>query len=278
VQVGRHSTLSPVKDSYAADGVVLVRGLLDPAWVARLAAAIDRAMANPGPQAIEFNDRGSPGRFFGDMFMWQRDADFRAAFFETAAAAAAGQLMGARHVHLFYDQIFAKEPGTPRRTPWHQDAPYWPVTGDMLATVYLALDPIDAENGGVEYIAGSHRWATDYAPAPFREGGTAARRYVKSPLPSLPDIDGNRGALDIRSFDLAPGDAVIFHARLIHGASGNASATRRRRTLALRFAGDDVRWKPHSGTFKMLRMANLPLGAPLSGPLFPILWRAEVTP
>lgn len=271
--------LSPeLVDRFMADGVVVVRDLLDADWVARMAAAVDRAMAHPGPQAIEFNDRGSPGRFFGDMFMWRSDPAFRAAFFETVAARTAGRLMGASHVHLFYDQIFAKEPGTPRRTPWHQDAPYWPVTGDMLATVYLALDPIDPGNGGVEYIAGSHRWATDYAPAAFREGGAAARRYVKSPLPPLPDIDGQRATLDVRSFSLAPGDAVIFHARLIHGAPGNASPTRRRRTLALRFAGDDVRWQPHSGTFKMLRMANLARGAPLSGPLFPILWRASVTP
>lgn len=35
---------------------------------ARLGAAVDRAMATPGTQAIEFNDCGSPGRFFGDMF------------------------------------------------------------------------------------------------------------------------------------------------------------------------------------------------------------------
>ena len=277
-QAWHPSTPSLLKAAYAADGVVVVRGLLTDHQIRVFAAAIDRAMATPGPQAIEFNDRGSPGRFFGDMFMWQRDADFRAAFFETAAAAAAGELMGAAQVRLFYDQIFAKEPATPRRTPWHQDAPYWPVTGEMLATVYLALDDIDAGNGGVEYVAGSHLRARDFAPAAFREGGSTARRYVKSPLPPLPDIDGTRATLDIRSFTLAAGDAVVFHARLIHGAPGNASATRRRRTLALRFAGDDVRWKPHSGTFKMLRNANLAPGAPLSGPLFPILWRAAVTP
>ncbi len=273
-----HAVPPALPEDFARDGVVVMPGLLDPGWVARLAAAVDRAMTAPGPQAIEFNDRGSPGRFFGDMFMWREDLEFRAAFFDTPAAATAGRLMRAGHVHLFYDQIFAKEPGTPRRTPWHQDAPYWPVTGEMLATVYLALDAIDAGNGGVEYVVGSHRWAGDYAPAAFREGGSAARRYVKSPLPAMPDIEAMRATLDIRSFDLAPGDAVVFHARLIHGAPGNTSATRRRRTLALRFAGDDVRWRPHSGTFKMLRMANLKLGAPLSGPLFPILWRATLSP
>ncbi len=263
------------RDIFARDGVVVRRGLLTAEHVAVLAAAVDRAMASPGPEALDFNDRGGAGRFFGDMFMWLRDRAFRTAFFETRAAAEAGRLMGARHVRLFYDQIFAKEPATPRRTPWHQDAPYWPVTGDMLATVYLALDDIDAGNGAVEYVAGSHRWDRDYAPAPFREGGDQARRYTKSPLPPLPDIDAHRGQLDMRSFVLAPGDAVIFHARIVHGAPGNASADRRRRTVALRFTGDDVRWRPHPGTFRMLRRIALAEGAPLDHQLFPILWRAQ---
>jgi ectoine hydroxylase-related dioxygenase (phytanoyl-CoA dioxygenase family) len=260
-------------ETYQRDGVVVLRHVIDAAQTARFAAAIDRAMATPGPAAIEFNDRGSPGRFFGDMFMWRRDSDFRAAFFETDIAGLAGQLMRAAHVHLFYDQIFAKEPGTPRRTPWHQDAPYWPVTGTMLATAYVALDAIDAANGGVEYVAGSHRWEIDFRQAAFREGGADARRYVASPLDAMPDIDARRDTLDIRCFELIPGDAVFFDARLVHGAHGNHSADRRRRTLALRFAGDDVRWRSHSGAFKQLRAAKLQEGAPLAPPFFPILWR-----
>ena len=47
----------------------------------------------------------------------------------------------------------------------------------------------------------------------------------------------------------APGDAVVFHGRLVHGAGGNASAGRRRRTLALRFAGEDARWREGEAAF-----------------------------
>ena len=261
---------APDPVAYARDGVTVARGLVEPAMVERLGRAVDRAMAAPGEQALDFNDRGSAGRFFGDMMMWRRDADFRAAFFETRVAEVAGGLMGAREVRLFYDQIFAKEPFTAARTPWHQDFPYWPVTGAMLCTAYVALDPIDAGNGAVEYVAGSHRWG-EFRQAPFREGGASARRYVASPLAALPDIDARRGELELRSFALAPGDVVLFDARLIHGAPGNPSA-RRRRTLALRLAGDDVRWRPHRGAFKALLAAGLRPGAPLDGALFPLLW------
>jgi ectoine hydroxylase-related dioxygenase (phytanoyl-CoA dioxygenase family) len=267
----------PEISDYAADGIAVVRALVDAAMVARLAAAVDRAMAAPAKRAIEFNAPGEPGRFFGDMFMWRRDADFRAAFFETDGAAAAGAAMQATRVNLFYDQIFAKEPATPRSTPWHQDYPYWPVTGEQFCTVYIALDPIDADNGGVEYVAGSHRWGTDYRPAAFRAGGEDAARYTESKLAPGPDIDAMRPRLDIRSFALAPGDATIFHGRLIHGAPGNASPTRRRRTLALRFAGDDARWQEGISTFQALRQAKLKTGDPLSAraDLFPVLWEAS---
>ncbi len=263
-------------EAYVADGVAVVRGLVDAAMVARLAAAIDRAMARPAKRAIEFNAPGEAGRFFGDMFMWRRDADFRAAFFETQAAAIAGAAMQSGEVRLFYDQVFAKEPATPRTTPWHQDYPYWPVTGDQFCTVYVALDEIDAENGGVEYVAGSHRWGNDYRPAPFRAGGEDAQRYTNSPLAPGPDIESLRATLDIRRYALAPGDATIFHGRLVHGAPGNASPTRRRRTLALRFAGDDARWQTGINTFQALRKAGLKTGDPLSArpDLFPMLWRA----
>ncbi len=260
--------------TFAEIGVVHVPGVLDAAWVARLAAAIDRAMARPAKRAVEFNAEGEPGRFFGDMFMWRRDPDFRAAFFETPCAALAGAAMAASRVHLFYDQIFAKEPGTARRTPWHQDFPYWPATGDMFSTVYLALDPIDAENGGVEYVAGSHRWGGEYQPAAFRAGGEGAERYRNPDFEAAPDIEARRSELDLRRFDMAPGDAVVFHGKLVHGAGGNASATRRRRTLALRFAGDDVRWREDVPTFKALREAKLKTGDTLDAraDLFPVLW------
>lgn len=261
--------MSARTEAYAQDGVVCARGLLDAGWVARLRAAVDRAMAAPSNDAMEFNAEGEAGRFFGDMFMHRRDADFRAAFFDSPCAALAGEAMDAAEVRLLYDQIFAKMPGTPRRTPWHQDGPYWPLSGDRLCTVYVALDPIDATSGAVAYARGSHR-AEAFRPAPFRAGADAAARYAQSALPELAAPDPE----SLIAFDLAPGDAVVFHANLVHGAGGNKS-NRPRRTLALRFAGEDVRWRTGVSTFRRLRKANLADGAPLSArdDLFPVLWR-----
>ena len=261
--------MSALAEAYARDGVACVRGLLDESWIARLRCAVDRAMATPSNDAMEFNAEGEAGRFFGDMFMHRRDPDFRAAFFDTRCAAIAAEAMGSAAVRLLYDQIFAKAPGTPRATPWHQDGPYWPLSGDMLCTVYLALDPIAQASGAVSYVRGSHRGSA-FRPAPFRAGGETATRYVGSALPELDAPDPET----LVSFDLEPGDAVVFHAHLVHGAGGNSTA-RPRRTVALRFAGEDVRWRAGVSTFRRLRKANLADGAPLSArsDLFPVVWR-----
>ena len=42
-------------------------------------AAIERDLAAPGPNATNFAEGSSAGKFFGDMFMWKSDPDFRAA-------------------------------------------------------------------------------------------------------------------------------------------------------------------------------------------------------
>lgn len=103
------------------------------------------------------------GKFFGDMFMWKSDPDFRAAALESPAPAIAAKLMGSAGADFFYDQLFMKEPGTAHPTPWHQDQPYWPVKGWQITSVWIALDPIDRSNGAVEFIAGA-RMTCDLFP------------------------------------------------------------------------------------------------------------------
>jgi hypothetical protein len=61
----------------------------------------------------------------------------------------------------------------------------------------------------------------------------------------------------------------------LHAAGG---ATTRRRAFSVRFLGDDVthaprRWKT-SPDFPELE-GELPAGAPMEHPLFPVLWKAR---
>ncbi len=153
--------MSPISDpdvaAYDRDGVVCLRGQFESHWIERLRAAVARDLAAPGPNATNFAEGSTAGKFFGDMFMWRSDPDFRAAALESPAPAIAARLMDSSGADFFYDQLFVKEPGTAHPTPWHQDQPYWPVKGWQITSVWIALDPIDRSNGAVEFIAGSHR-------------------------------------------------------------------------------------------------------------------------
>ncbi len=260
--------------TYARDGVVHLAGMFDTDWIARLRAAIDRDMAQPSAMAADFNAPGTPGRFFGDMFMWTWDDDFRAVAFDSPAAAIAAALMGALHAHLFYDQLFVKEPGTTKPTPWHQDHPYWAVKGRQISTVWIALDQISHAAGAVEYVAGSHRWARWFRPVAFKEGNHNDQRYQQADLEPVPDIEAARDQYDIRAWDMAPGDCLVFQALIMHGAPGNRT-TGRRRGLAIRFTGDDARYDPRPGTFQMIREPTLTPGAPMECDLFPRVWPRE---
>ena len=258
--------------AYTADGVVCLRNTFDADWIERLRSAIDRDIAAPGPMAINFAEGSTAGTFFGDMFMWTRDPDFRAVVFESPAPSVAAALLRSSALDFFYDQLFVKEPSTAHPTPWHQDLPYWAVSGTKIASVWIALDPVDRSNGAVEFVIGSHKWTERFRPTAFRQGQVNDRRFQDSPLPPVPDIEGERQRYSIRHWDMQPGDCLVFDAAIVHGAPGNSTPGRRRRGLALRYTGDDVRYDPRPGTFQMLREPELAPGAPMTCSLFPRVW------
>jgi ectoine hydroxylase-related dioxygenase (phytanoyl-CoA dioxygenase family) len=71
---------------------------------------------------------------------------------------------------------------------------------------------------------------------------------------------------------MEPGDCLVFHAMIVHGAPGNSTPGVRRRGLALRYCGADARYDPRPGTFKMVSEPNLKPGAPMNCELFPRVW------
>lgn len=171
------------REIYSSDGVVCLRGIFPLDWIDFMAEAVDAAMADPGPHAEEY-ERDGGGRFFGDLNLWKRHAEFRRFVFDSPAAEIAGRVMGATRVNFFYDQLLVKEPGTAARTPWHQDQPYWAVSGRHVASIWLPFDPVE-KSAAVEYIRGSHTWR-EFNPSHFADG----RGYEGTDLPPCPTSTG----------------------------------------------------------------------------------------
>lgn len=265
--------------AFVRDGATVIRGVVPMAWIERMRGAIDRILADPGAASIEYTAEGKSGRYYGDFFMWMRDADFRAFMMDSPMPDLAAQLMGAESVRFFYDQLLVKEPRTAEPTPWHQDLPYWPVKGNDIMSIWVPFDPATAESGVVHYLAGSHTWGRMFAPQTFGNSSGFSDLYARMGLEPCPDIDAERERHTILHWDMEPGDVLVHHPLTLHYAPGNASATGRRRGLALRYTGPDCRWDDRPGTFiqnpkvrGILPAITLRDGDPLSGDAFPQVW------
>jgi len=86
----------------------------------------------------------------------------------------------------------------------------------------------------------------------------------------MPDIEGRRNDYDIVTFDTEPGDVVVQHLLTVHHAPGNAS-DRRRRAIAVRYAGDDATYAVRRRNPPLPVEHSLRHGDRLDSDLFPAI-------
>lgn len=252
-------------ETYRVDGVVCLRNVLDHGWIERLRDACDRMMETPSAFGGNFNKDSGTGRFFGDLWMWRQDADFRALAFDSPLPDIAAGLMGSRKVNLVWDQLLVKEPDTPLESPWHQDQPYAWADGRQNVSFWVPLDPVTLENGAVEFVRGSHDGPWFQAKSFHPD-----RKYESDDYHPLPDINADRTAYDIAYWETEPGDVIAHHLAVLHYARGNHTTARRRAT-AVRYAGDDAVYAVRKNGPPVLFDPGLAPGDPLDSDLFPVV-------
>jgi ectoine hydroxylase-related dioxygenase (phytanoyl-CoA dioxygenase family) len=260
-------------DAYQRDGSVVLRGAFAD-WVEALRAGVERNMREPGLYATEnVKPEERQGRFFDDYCNWQRIPEFAAFVRDSPAAAIAGALMRSNAVQMFHEHILVKEPGTPKRTPWHQDMPYYCVDGMQTVSYWIPLDPVGDANT-LRVVLGSHLWPKLVRPVSWADD--ASFYGDDSAFMDLPDIDAEvaAGRLAILAPALQPGDAIAFNYRSVHGAGGN-SGSARRRAFSCRFLGDDVTFIQRPGkTSPPYPGIDQQSGERLREDWFPTVWRA----
>jgi ectoine hydroxylase-related dioxygenase (phytanoyl-CoA dioxygenase family) len=269
--MGYLHTLNPETiAAYESDGAVVLRGMLSPAEVKRLKEGIEHNLAHLSPLALVASEADDPGRFVEDFCTWQNNPAYQNILENSSLPHIAAQLMQSDGVRLYHDHLLVKEAGTRQPTPWHQDQPYYNVSGRQNVSFWMPVDPVPLEST-LRFVAGSHE-GTWYMPRTFRDH--QAKWFAEGTLAELPAIDADPGRFRQLGWALEPGDCVAFHMLSLHASSGTGPGVRRR-VFSARYLGDDARHAPRpwrtSPPFPGLA-ERLAEGAELNDALFPLVW------
>ncbi|MCC5887656.1 MAG: phytanoyl-CoA dioxygenase family protein [Gammaproteobacteria bacterium] len=209
---------------FAQDGFLVLRGLADPAAVARMRqltlASLD-PLLGPAEFEADVNYPGAPGSRLDEggetprrlLHAITRDPSFRswatsAEIGRCLAALLGGPVCLAQSHH---NCIMTKHPGFSSATLWHQDIRYWSFDRPELISVWLALGDEVAANGALQMIPGSHLEQLD-------RGRLDAELFLRPELPENQELIDSAVLVELRA-----GDVVLFDAQTFHAAGMNRS-------------------------------------------------------
>jgi ectoine hydroxylase-related dioxygenase (phytanoyl-CoA dioxygenase family) len=262
-------------EAYQRVGAIIVRKLIDPGWIAALracyaplaqTATVPFIKGEPPPDMRKLTQRAG---------MWEEEERFRAFLFDSPIARAAARLMRSKVAQLYEDILITEPAGGRAMTSWHQDEPTWPVSGRQLSSVWLSLETVTPETGGMRFVEGTHQGPM-YHPSFIKADEAVDSRFWTGG--AFPDIDAQGDAPTIAQTDTEPGDVVVFHPRAIHTSFGS-SKNHTRRTFTIRFMGDDIRWLPKKRIYhRWMHDLGLKEGDRIVTPRMPVVWDAANAP
>jgi ectoine hydroxylase-related dioxygenase (phytanoyl-CoA dioxygenase family) len=240
--------------AYQRDGAVLLKAVLNPETLGWLEAGIEEAYHIQGRHASIVRSATGEGETLVKNYLSAHCPSLKKLLDSGIVGAIAGTVMECASAQLILDQIFYKASGHIVATPWHQDTPFLRVRGQDLARVWLTCDP-SPRDLTVQVVRGSHRWNVVYNTGVAKQNkdfkaedkGFSNEGLGDDALPPAPDVARFRESFDILSWDVEPGDALIFQGNMLHGAAGRESYDRPRRAFASLWGGPELRYHQPSG-------------------------------
>jgi ectoine hydroxylase-related dioxygenase (phytanoyl-CoA dioxygenase family) len=241
-------------DTFEAQGAVAVRGLLDAEWIRTLRDAMPEILERTYDPVEKMGD-GEGRTTRGRDGMWRDCEPFARFLFDSPVGAAAAAFMRSTTARLYEDLLLYQDPGGDGPAGWHRDAPYWPLSGQQLSSIWFSLESVTRDTGGMRFVTASHLDDDELVRAA-----------------SVPSAEAEQRPVVV--IEAEPGDVVVFHPRALHTAYGSAP-DRPRRTFTLRFTGDDIRWRPRRAMYhEWMRQCGLHKGDVLDHPWFPVVGRS----
>lgn len=152
--------------------------------------------------------------------VWRADSGIAQVTLDAGLARLVRNIMGWDSIRLAYDTLWFKPAGGSAVT-YHQDDSY---VGDYFgtesATLWIPLDRITADNGGIEYVDGSHKLPR----VPINTAFHGVRDTYRSPYLNLYP-DGNEPTVITH---MPAGCATIHNGQTWHGSAPNQTDSPRR--------------------------------------------------
>lgn len=245
------TTFTHLDDADAAafdrDGYVFKRGMLTPAEVGLCNRVIATDPAIQGSRLAVADSAGGST----ELALWNHPGDDVFGMIARCERVAGGaeRLLGGEAYH-YHSKLTMKRPGGGGRWEWHQDYGYWYQNGclwpDMLS-VAVALEPATRENGCMQVLRGSHKLGRI-------EHGRVAGQTGADPE----RVDKALERLELVHCEMAPGDALFFHANTLHCSAANNSDRSRNLLLCCYNKATNDPYKPHHhpGYTKLARVPD----------------------
>ncbi len=189
--------------------------------------------------------------------LWQRHPAVKELCFSPRFANLAARLCG-EPVRIWHDQALFKEARTGSKTPWHQDAPYWPhADRSKQITIWIALKDATIDNGCMSFLAGTQT----LGPREPVRLGDANPKGVYEVAPEARGIPAT-------VVELPAGSCTFHHGLTFHYAGPNRSdATREAFAIIYMPATTTYTGEAHA----LADGLGLKVGEALDGEVFPIL-------
>src|SRR5215469_13466254 len=198
--------------TYDADGFVIDRGMFSSEEIGllRRAAKEDREL-----------DQHSFGKGDGEggtvrLSLWNHPGDtIYGMFARCESIVNSAEKILAGEVYHYHSKMIMKDAKVGGAWTWHQDYGYWYQNGVLfpdLTSVSIAVDRATRENGCLQVIRGSHKMGrVDHVMTGDQAGADMER--VTQALERL----------ELVHVEMEQGDALFFHANLLHRSDQNRS-------------------------------------------------------
>lgn len=277
---------SEMVEKFRQDGYLKFGRVLDDVQVERLRGELDRIIAEELagesqadlPPEFEFgHDRkpgeGRPARAIHQYInMWKVVPAYRDVMDNPAIVEPVRELIGAKSVRIWHDQVISKPPHDNALFSCHHDFYFWPLDRPTMVTCWLALDDAIVDNGCMHVFPGSHRDPRMQPPDCDLNGDIHL-----SPVPLGPGEPGSLYAEmktkqpdAAKPVELKAGECMFHHCLNWHLTPKNIT-DRQRRAFVMIFMPDGTRYKhAQSPNHPCTNYLNLDDGQIMDGEAFPI--------